>query len=168
MIELGSSLSMAITVLVMVGCLSLILIPSVPVTALEWAIALIFGLLTGFERFTPTGAIVATVLMVIGATSGLWMPFIGLKGRQISCMGMIAFFVGMGIGSAVIPIPFLGTIIGGVVGVMLLEYMRGRDTDQAIESGKTALRVVIYGMIAEFIFASAIVVTVIVSLMLTA
>ena len=168
MIELTSSLSMVITVLVMVGCLSLILIPSVPVTALEWAIALIFGFLTGFERFTPTAAVVATILMVIGSTSGLWMPFIGLKGRQISCMGMVAFFIGMGVGSAVIPIPFLGTIIGGVVGVMLLEYMRGRDTDQAIESGKSALRVVIYGMIAEFIFASAIVVTMIVSLMMTA
>jgi uncharacterized protein YqgC (DUF456 family) len=167
MIEIGSSVFMFITPLVMIGCLALILIPSVPVTALEWAIALIFGALTGFERFTQTAAIVATLLMIVGSTSGLWMPFLGLKGRQISCMGMIAFFVGMAIGSAVIPIPFLGTILGGVIAVMLIEYLRVGKAKDALESGKSALRVVIYGMIAEFVFATAIVGTMIVSLVLT-
>lgn len=167
MIEIGSSLFIIVTFVTMIGSLLLILIPSVPVTALEWAIALIFGMLTGFERFTPFAAGVVTLLMILGSTSGLWLPFLGMKGRQISCLGMVAFFIGMAVGSSVIPIPFLGTIIGGVIGVMLVEYLRIGKAKEAVASGKSALRMVIYGMIAEFVFATAIVITTMAFILMT-
>ncbi|MDQ7026751.1 MAG: DUF456 family protein [Anaerolineae bacterium] len=167
MIEIGSSLLIIITFLAMIGSLLLILIPAVPVTSLEWAIALIFGVLTGFERFTPLAAILVTGLMILGSTSGLWLPFVGMRGRQISCFGMIAFFIGMAIGSSLIPIPFLGTIIGGVIAVMLVEYLRIGKAKEAVASGKSALRMVIYGMIAEFVFATAIIVTTMASILMT-
>ena len=167
MIEIGAPLLITLTVAAMFASLFLILIPSVPVSALEWAIAMVFGILTGFERFTPVAAVVATILMLIGATSGLWMPLLGMRGRSISCMGMIAFFIGMIAGSALIPIPFLGTIIGGVVSVMLVEYLRVGNKRAALESGRSALKLVIYGMVAEFIFAMAVIVTTIVSIVVT-
>ena len=168
MIEIGAPLLITLTLAAMFASLFLILIPSVPVSALEWAIALVFGIFTSFERFTPVAAVIATILMLIGATSGLWMPLLGLRGRSISCLGMVAFFIGMVAGSALIPIPFLGTIIRRVVGVMLVEYLRVGKKEAAFESGKTALKLVIYGMIAEFVFSTLIIVTTIVSIAMTA
>jgi uncharacterized protein YqgC (DUF456 family) len=167
MIEIGAPLLITLTLVAMFASLFLILIPSVPVSALEWAIALVFGVLTGFERFTPVAAVSATIFMLIGATSGLWMPLLGMRGRSISCMGMVAFFIGMIAGSALIPVPFLGTIIGGVIGVMLVEYMRSGNKEATLESGRSAFKLVIYGMVAEFIFATAVIVTTIVSIVTT-
>ncbi len=151
----------------MVITLFLILIPALPVTALEWAIAMILGVLTGFTRLTPAAAVIITILMVIGATNGLWMPFLGLRGRQISCLGLVAFFIGMIAGSILIPIPFVGTILGGTVGVMLVEFARLREIGKAIESGGTALRLILYSMIAEFIFAVSVILVTVISIITT-
>jgi uncharacterized protein YqgC (DUF456 family) len=167
MLEMGESLLIILTIAAMIISLFLILIPAVPVSALEWALALIFGALTGFTRLTPIAAIIVTVFMALGSTSGLWMPLIGFRGREISCLGMIAFFIGMIAGSVLIPIPFIGTIIGGVVCVILVEFARLRRIKDAVQSGKSALKVVVYGMLAEFIFGAAIVVTTFVSILTT-
>lgn len=157
-----------LTLLVMCASLLLIMVPAVPVASLQWAILMFFGVLNGFDRVTVTAAIVATLFAAIGSTSQFWMPLFGLKGKGISCMGMIAFFVGMVLGTTLIPIPFLGTILGGVAGVIIVEFARLQVWREAIRSGGTALRLVVMGMIAEFAFAVAIILTFIVSLLTTA
>lgn len=152
---------------VMILTMFLILIPSVPVSALQWTIVMLYGAFTGFERFTLWAALFATLFMILGSTSSFWMPLFGLRGRQISCMGMIAFFIGMIVGSIVIPIPFLGTIIGAVIGVVLVEYTRFGEWEQAIQSGGSALKLIIFAMIAELVFSSAIIGTFLVSIVMT-
>lgn len=165
MIEIAPAIINSLVLIIMTGTLFLILIPSVPVSALEWTIAILFGALTGFERLTLWAALIITLLMLMGSTSGLWLPFFGLKGRQISCMGMVAMFVGMAIGSGIMP--FIGTLIGGVIGVMFVEYVRGADVDDAFDTGKSTLVIMLMGMAAEFVFASAIVFTTLVSIVMT-
>lgn len=156
-----------ITLVLMGGALLLIMIPAVPVAALEWALAMILGALSGFTRLTPAGAILITALMVLGSTSQFWMPLLGLRGEGLSCMGLIAFFVGMAIGTAIIPIPFIGTLLGGLIAVIIVEYSRIGEMQQALRSGGKALKQVIYGMILEFVFAAAIFLTTLVSVIST-
>src|SRR5215207_4115537 len=88
----------------MICGLILIVMPVIPVPAVEWTIALIFAAMTDFQRVTPIAVLVMTVLMIIGSTSGFWMPMFGLRGREMSCLGIIGFFVGFLLGSF-IPIP---------------------------------------------------------------
>jgi uncharacterized protein YqgC (DUF456 family) len=165
---MAESALVLIALIAMGATLFLILVPAVPVTALEWSIAMILGVLTGFTRLTPVAAIVVTMLMAIGSTSAFWMPFFGLRGRQLSCIGLIAFFIGMIAGSVLIPIPFIGTILGGTVGVILMEFTRVREVRKAVESGGAALRLILYSMVAEFIFALLVILVTVVSILTTA
>jgi uncharacterized protein YqgC (DUF456 family) len=149
--------------------LLLIVIPPVPVGALEWAIAILFGLLTGFERLTPSAAVIITVLMIAGITSDFWLPALGFRtGEQVSCMGMVAFFVGMVVGSILIPIPILGSFIGGVGAVVVVEYAQLKEMRQAFRRGGKALKMILYSMVAEFVFAAAIFGVTLVSIVTTA
>jgi uncharacterized protein YqgC (DUF456 family) len=165
------SLLIILTMVLMLFSLGLIVIPVMPVSALEWALAMLFAGLslafTGSSRVTLPAAMLMTVFMLMGSTSALWMPFLGLRGKDLSCLGLIAFFVGCIIGGIVIPVPLLGSMLGGVLAVVIVEYAKIREFRQAVRSGGTALKVIIYGMVAEFIFATAIVATFIISILTT-
>jgi len=153
-----------LVLILMVLVLLLVFIPVVPVAAVEWAIFMIFGALTGFEQLTVPAAIVATVFMVIGSTSQYWAPFLGLKGKQMSCLGIIGFFIGAMIGTAVIPIPILGTIIGGILVVIAIEFLNTQDWRKALVGGKAALKTFVIGMAMEFVFSVLIIATFVFSL----
>lgn len=152
--------------ILMVLMLGLILVPAVPVTVAEWAMAMLVAALTQFERVTPGAALLMTGLMALSATSGLWLPLLGLRG-SVSCMGMIAFFVGMLAGSALIPIPFVGTIVGGVIGVILIELLRQRNTQAAMQSGQMAAKMVVAQMILELTLSGLVIVIYLVSVLST-
>lgn len=154
---MAESVLVVVALVAMVASLALIIIPAVPVSALEWAIAMIFGVLTNFTRLPLGYAGVITVMMVIGVTSGLWMPLLGYRGGGTSCMGLVAFFVGMIVGGILIPIPFVGTIIGGTLAVMVTEYARLGNWKQATKSGQKAMKTVLISMLMEFVFAVGIV-----------
>ncbi len=165
------SLLILLTMILMVLSLGLIVIPVMPVSALQWALAMVFAgvslALTGSSRITVPAALLMTLCMLLGSTSALWMPFLGLRGKDLSCLGLIAFFVGCILGGILIPVPMLGSMIGGIVAVIVVEYAKIREFRQAFRSGGTALKMIIYGMVAEFIFATAIVATFIVSILTT-
>jgi uncharacterized protein YqgC (DUF456 family) len=151
----------------MVLCLFLIMIPSVPVTVLEWAIAIIYGALTTFTRLNLIGVVIVTILMIAGITSSLWMPFLGLKGRKISCMAMAAFFIGMFFGTA-IPIPIFGNFLGGAIAVFIFEYLNtGGDADHALDISEATFTVVLMSMLVEFLMAGGIVAVTAISILLT-
>src|SRR5215212_5551863 len=103
------TLLIPLALVAMILGLILIIVPVIPVPAVEWAIALIFAAFTGFQRVTPVAAVIMTGLMIIGSTSGFWMPVFGLRGREMSCLGLIAFFAGFLLGGIFIPIPLCGS-----------------------------------------------------------
>lgn len=154
-----------VVLILMILALFLVFIPVVPVAAVEWAIALVFGALTAFERLTIPAAVVMTAFMIIGSTSQYWAPFLGLKGKQMSCLGIIAFFVGAIIGTGILPL--IGTVIGGMIAVMIVEFINTQDWRKALIGGKVALQTFIVGMVMEFVFSAMIVATMIVSLATT-
>jgi uncharacterized protein YqgC (DUF456 family) len=155
-----------LALILMILALFLVVIPVIPVAAVEWAIAMIFGALTAFERLTIPAAIVMTVFMIIGSTSQYWAPFLGLKGKEMSLLGVLAFFVGAILGTA-IPIPIIGSLIGGLIAVIIVEFLNSQDWRKALIGGKAALKTFIVGMIMEFIFSAMIVATMIISLATT-
>lgn len=161
------SLLIPIVMILMILALFLVIIPVVPVAAVEWAIAMVFGALTAFERLTLPAGIVMTVFMVLGSTSQYWAPFLGLKGKQMSWLGILAFFVGAILGTA-IPIPIIGTLIGGLIAVVIVEFINSQEWRKALIGGKAALKTFIVGMMMEFVFSALIVATMIISLATTA
>lgn len=164
---MADSLVLVLSSAIMIFSLFLIVIPAIPVSALVWGIAMVAGALTDFARLTPFAAVVITLFMAAGSTSGLWMPLFGMRGKQISILGFVAFFAGMIVGTAIIPIPFIGTIVGGVAGVILVEFARLREIAGAWQSGKSALRVILLSMLSELIFALLIIATFIISVVTT-
>jgi uncharacterized protein YqgC (DUF456 family) len=80
---------------------------------------------------------------------------------------MVAFFVGMILGAA-IPVPIIGSFIGGMMGVMIVEYMRTGDHDHAIEAGESAVVVMMMSMVLEFLMAGGIVLVTVISIIGTA
>ncbi len=162
------SILVLLVALLMLLSLALVVIPVVPVAALEWAIALVYAALTGFQRVTVPAAVLMTAFMLAGSTSGLWLPYFGLRGRGVSCLGLLAFFLGCALGTAAIPVPVLGTLIGGVAGVFLAEYARAREWRAALGGSGLALRVILVGMGLELAFAAAILLTFLVSVLTTA
>ena len=156
---------MEVIVLILMVCmLLLIVVPVVPVTAVEWAIFMIFGALTAFDKLSIPAVGVATAFMIIGSTSQYWAPFLGLKGKQMSCLSIIGFFVGAMLGTAIIPIPILGTLIGGILVVIAIEFLNTQDWRKALVGGKMALQTFIIGMAMELVFSILIIITFVVSL----
>jgi len=160
------AIGIPLTVLLMVITLPLAFVPVVPSSALQWAIALLFAALEGFQRVTLPAALVMTLWMLAGSTSGLWLPYFGMKGKGVSCMGLLAFAIGCLLGT-LIPIPILGSIIGGIVAVVVVEFARVGTWRAALSGGTAALRVMILGYVLEFAFSLAILVTFLVSVATT-
>jgi uncharacterized protein YqgC (DUF456 family) len=121
--------------------------------------------MTGFTRFPLIAVVIVTIMMILGVTSGLWMPFFGLQGRKVSCLSMVAFFIGMIIGT---PVPIIGSFLGGMLAVFLVEFVRTGDHEHAFESGETAFWVVLASMFVEFLMAITVILTTIISIFLTA
>lgn len=155
---MGETLLTVMTIVAMIAGLFMILIPGAPITLMECAIALLYAYSTDFVYVGVPAAILISIIGIIGATAGLWMPFVGMQGKPLSCMSMIGFFVGMAAGSILIPIPIVGSMIGGMIGVVIVEFVNDSQLDDAVRTGGSAMKLIIYGMIAEFSFASAIVV----------
>jgi uncharacterized protein len=155
-----------VTVVLMLFALVLAFVPVVPATAVQWAIGMLFAGATGFQRVTPLAAVVMTGIMLAGVTSSLWLPYFGMRGKGLSCLGMIAFLIGGVVGTA-IPIPIVGSIIGGVAAVMVVEYARVREIRAAMQSGRAALKTVLLGFVLEFIFSLTIFIIFLVSVVTT-
>ena len=126
------------------------IVPFVPGPILMWLVMLAFGFANEFERLHLIAFALATILMLIGSTSDLWMPILGIRTHGASCWGTIGTLIGGLIGTFIIPIPILGTIIGSVIGALLFEFIRVGEVRIAVKSGALALKLFIYGLIAEY------------------
>jgi uncharacterized protein YqgC (DUF456 family) len=154
---MAESILVIITLIAMVGSLALIFVPAMPVSVIEWSIAILFGVFTTFSRLPLSVAAVITVIMLISITQTIWLPIFGYRGEGTSCMGMIALLVGMIAGGIMIPIPIVGSLIGGALAVMTVEYTQHGNWRKATKSGQKAMKTVLLGMILEFVFAVTIV-----------
>ncbi len=58
-----------ISFLLMLVTLVLAFVPILPGPLMPWAVGIVYGVLTGWQRITPLAAIIMTVLMLVGVTA---------------------------------------------------------------------------------------------------
>lgn len=146
-----------ITLVAMIITLFLSLIPFVPGPLLVWGIAIVYGVLTGFNEFTLISAILATGLMALAMTKDFWLPVLGLRSGDVSCSSVFGTIVGGLIGTFFIPIPIVGTLLGAIGGAIVLEVLRVGDLKLALRAGGFAFRTFMISMVMEFLFSLAII-----------
>ncbi|MBI5669099.1 MAG: DUF456 domain-containing protein [Chloroflexi bacterium] len=161
------SLLIPLAVLGMGVTLALSIVPFVPGPAIIWAIGTVFAVLDGFQRATPAAIIIMTLLMVIGSTSEIWMPALGIRSKGLSCLSTVGSVIGSIVGTFLIPIPLLGTIIGAIAGALLVELARGREVRRAVQAGRSVFQLYLIGIVVQFVTGFAMFVVFLVSLWMT-
>lgn len=165
--ELAPALLLIVATVLMLITVALSLIPIMPGPLLTWVVALAYGLLSGWERFTPAAAWFSTAIMLIAMTNDFWLPLFGVKGGGMSGQAALGSFVGGVIGTFAIPIPLIGSLIGAVAGAALVEFWRQRTTASAVQAGKVSLQLFVVGNLIKIGACVAIFIVYAVSLVAT-
>jgi len=163
MAELLTSTLSLTTIILMSLTVVVSVIPFIPGPFLLWAIALIYGFLTSFSQLTPFAFIIITLLMIIGSTTDLWTPLLGMRARGTSLGGILAGIVGAFLGTVIIPLPIVGTLVGAALGAITVEYLNaGRS--RALRAGASAAESYVLSIVIEFVVNIGIVLTFIISI----
>jgi uncharacterized protein YqgC (DUF456 family) len=139
---LSQALGFGLAVFFILLGLAGVIIPMIPGTLLIWLSVGAYALL---ERANDLAAIdpltfaVITVIALVTGTADLWLPLLGAKASGSSRRALVFGVVGALLGTFLIPIPLLGTVIGYAAGVLLGEYHKHRDWDRAVRAGAGGL-----------------------------
>lgn len=150
--DIGESTLTIIAGVAMVGGLFLSVLPFLPGPLMLWGISLVYAILTNFQNVTVLSMIVITILMIVATSKDIWMPIIGMKTYGVSCSSALGMSVGGLVGTFVIPIPILGTLLGAIAGAVLMELLNAGEMSRALRAGGVAFKAFILGMITEFGF----------------
>jgi hypothetical protein len=136
------TISFGVAVLfILVGLVGVVL-PVLPGTLLVWLSVFFFYLVEralGFAAIDPISFGVITVLALVAGTSDIWLPLLGSRRGGSSKRAMAAGLLGGLIGTFLLPIPLLGTVVGYAAGVLLGEYQKHGDWDKALRAGAGGL-----------------------------
>lgn len=122
-----------------VGLLGVIL-PLVPGVGFIWLVTLVYAIAERFATIDPLTFFVLTVLGAIGFSADLWMTQVGAKiggasvwsllaGLALGAIGALIGLVFLGVGAVV------GAFVGSIAGVLLAEWYRRKDWNEAIKAG---------------------------------
>ncbi len=167
MLTIDPTLLLVLATALMIVTLVLAFIPILPGSLMPWAVGIVYGLLTGWTRMTPLAAIIMTLLMLVGVTADYWRPLLGAKTTGMGCRTSLGSFAGGLLGTFLIPIPLIGTVIGLVVGALLMEFVQFRDLAKAMTAGQTALKQFAVGYALTIGISVAIFVVFIISILTT-
>ena len=167
MLQLDPTLLLIVSTVMMLVTLVLAFVPILPGPLMPWAVAIVYGVITGWARITPLAAVVMTVLMVIGVTADYWRPLLGAKATGMGCKTSLGSFAGGVIGTFLIPIPLLGTVIGLVAGALVIEMAQFGDLKKAMGAGKVALKMFVVGYALNIAISVAIFIVYVISVLTT-
>lgn len=151
----------------MVVTLVLAFIPILPGSLMPWAVGIVYGALTGWQRVTPVAAVIMTLLMLVGVTADYWRPLLGAKTTGMGCRTSLGSFAGGLIGTFLIPIPLLGTVIGLVVGALVMELLQFGDLRKAMSAGRAAFKQFVVGYALTIALSVAIFIVYLISVLST-
>lgn len=117
---------------VMLVGLAALLLPVLPGLALMWASALVYGLVTGFDT---AAWVIFAIISVLAVTGGLVdNVFMAGSSRRsgASWLSIGVALAGALLGSLLLP-PF-GGLLFALAGIFLVEYLRLKDWQQALQS----------------------------------
>jgi uncharacterized protein len=165
--QLAPTLLLALATILMLVTIGLSFIPILPGPLLPWAVGIVYGALTGWQRLTPAAAVVMTVLMLVGVTADWWRPLLGAKTTGMGCKTSLGSFVGGLIGTFFIPIPLVGTVIGLVAGALVVELAQFGDLRKAMQAGQSALKLFVVGYALNIAISIGIFVVYLISIVTT-
>ncbi len=127
------ALPLVVLVVMLIGLFGL-LTTIVPGLAIIWVAALVYFIVTGFS----TGSIILFVVMTVLTVAGSVLDnvIMGAKARQSGASWLaigVALLAGV-VGTLLLP-PF-GGLVGALLGLFVMEYLRLRDPNKAFESAK--------------------------------
>lgn len=129
-------LALAVMLIGLVG----VVLPGVPGVGLIWMAALVYALAEGFATIDPITFVMLTVLAAAGVTADIWVSHAGSKLGGASWQALLA---GLGLGAIGFIIGLLsggigavpGGMIGTLLGIAIVEYLRRKDWTQVARAG---------------------------------
>jgi uncharacterized protein YqgC (DUF456 family) len=117
-----------------------VILPIVPGVGFVWIVVLVYAIAERFATIDIITFAVLTVLGAIGFTADLWMTQVGAKAGGASALSLL---VGLLLGAigAIVGLAFLGigaipgAIVGAIAGVIIAEYHRREDWNEALKVG---------------------------------
>jgi uncharacterized protein YqgC (DUF456 family) len=135
------------TALIMAAGLLGCIIPALPGPPLVFLGAVYYAWQTGWREVSWPSLIVLFLLMLVGATSNFWLPFLGTRKSGASVWTSVAAFAGGIIGMIFLSLP--GIFIGALGAIALLEYSRHRDWHKVVRAGKGYLAGYLLSIVVE-------------------
>ncbi len=130
----GMIAAFVLTLLIMLFGLVGTILPVVPGLPIMWGGAMIYALLTGFEKIDWTYLIIFGALTVAVQALDYVANLYGAKKMGASGWGILGAFLGMVVG--LFTGGLLGLLLGPFVGAVLGEILMGRKTaSQALKAG---------------------------------
>ena len=123
--------------IILVILASLLMIPGIitsifmPGTLYMFVIALVFGYIDQFAHLTPGEVGILAAITGIALIVDFLAGIIGAKSGGAHWTSIVWGLVGFIIGSAIIPIPVVGSLVGMFLGVLGSEWYRTKDGRQA-------------------------------------
>ena len=114
---------------VMIVGLAGTVIPFLPGLALIWATALVYGLLVGFGAVGISVMVLLTVIVAAGIVKSILVPRRMAEGHGVSGWSQVLALVGAVLG--IVFIPFVGVLVGALVGLFVAELVNQRNWSAA-------------------------------------
>jgi uncharacterized protein YqgC (DUF456 family) len=128
------ALSFGIAVVsILIGVIGIVL-PVLPGMIWVWISLFAFAWYTDFMVVTPWVFAILTLIALVTGSSNIWLPYLGAKKTGAAKRAIFLGVIGAIIGTFVIPIPLLGTVIGYAVGIIIGELLKHRDLQVAIKA----------------------------------
>ena len=132
---LGQSLILTLALVIMIVGLVGTVVPAVPGLILIWVGVLFYVLVEGFGKLEPLTFIGLTALTILGIGLNAWLGPAQARASGASYWSVAAGMAGGLLGTFLIPIPLVGTVIGALLAVIGAEWVRLRDWRQAARVG---------------------------------
>jgi len=120
-------------VFILVGVAGIV-IPILPGMLLVWFTVVVYAWRTGFETIGYPSLFVITIIALVAGLSNIWLPLLGAQKTGAAKRALFLGVVGAIVGTFVIPLPLLGTVIGYAIGVFLGEFLKVRDWRLALKA----------------------------------
>lgn len=146
---LGFGLAVAFIFVGIIG----IVVPILPGMLLVWFTVVVYAWRTGFEVIGWPTLTFITIIALVAGLSNIWLPLLGAQKTGAAKRALFLGVIGAIIGTFVIPIPLLGTVIGYAIGVFLGEYLKLRDLRLALRASLGGVAGWGVSMIVEFVGA---------------
>ena len=136
-----------ISIILLIPGLVTAFIPGFPNLVYMFVIMLGFGIYDKFVHLTSINIIVIGIIV----TAVMFVDFIsGIAGAKLGgahWVSMFSGFIGLIIGTFLIPVPILGSLIGMFLGILLSEWYRTKDIRKANKAAVGSFIGTVAGMV---------------------